>query len=177
MGFPGGPVDKEFASPWRRHRRYSSEPWLRKILWRRKWPPTPVFLPGKFHGQRSLEGYSPWGRKESDTTEHTHKHWTAKGLREIFLDCLSVRACSASKIQRHQLQKQHDIDGWHFTRLHKINEGTHEGRSSGHDTLTFLTTQQLENISCLLYLQLNLSSRWTSNTVGFLHNRESNAYS
>ena len=34
--------------------------------------PTPVFLPGKFHGQRSLVGYSPWGRKESDTTECLH---------------------------------------------------------------------------------------------------------
>ena len=37
--------------------------------WRRKWQPTPVFLPGEFHGQRSLVGYSPWGRKESDTTK------------------------------------------------------------------------------------------------------------
>ena len=36
--------------------------------WRRKWPPSPVFLPGKSHGQRSLEGYSPRGHKESDTT-------------------------------------------------------------------------------------------------------------
>ena len=34
-----------------------------------KWQPSPVFLPGKSHGQRSLAGYSPWGRKESDTTE------------------------------------------------------------------------------------------------------------
>ena len=39
------------------------------LLWRRKWQPTPVFLPGKSHGRRSLVGYSPWGRKESDTTE------------------------------------------------------------------------------------------------------------
>ena len=37
--------------------------------WRRKWQPTPVFSPGKSHGQRNLVGYSPWGRKESDTTE------------------------------------------------------------------------------------------------------------
>ena len=44
-------------------------PWVRKIPWRRKWPPTPVFLPGKSHGQRSLVGYSPWGHKESDTTK------------------------------------------------------------------------------------------------------------
>ena len=38
----------------------------------RKWQPTPVFVPGKFHGQRSLAGYSPWGYKELDTAEHTH---------------------------------------------------------------------------------------------------------
>ena len=40
--------------------------------WRRKWQPTPAFLPGESHGQRSLVGYSPWGRKESDTTERLH---------------------------------------------------------------------------------------------------------
>ena len=40
--------------------------------WRRKWEPTPVFLPGKSHGWRSLVGYRPWGRKESDTTERLH---------------------------------------------------------------------------------------------------------
>ena len=39
------------------------------VTWRRKWQPTPVFLPGEPHGQRNLEGYSLWGRKESDTTE------------------------------------------------------------------------------------------------------------
>ena len=47
--------------------------WVGKMLWRRKWQPTPVFLPGEFHGQRSLAGYSPWVRKESDMTERlTH---------------------------------------------------------------------------------------------------------
>ena len=45
-----------------------------KILWRKKWPLTPVFLPGKFHGQGSLLGYSPWGCKESDTTEWLNHH-------------------------------------------------------------------------------------------------------
>ena len=47
------------------------DPWGGKIPWRREWQPTPVFLPGKSHGQRSLEGYSPWGCKDSDTTEVT----------------------------------------------------------------------------------------------------------
>ena len=48
------------------------DPWVRKIPWRRKWQPTPVLLPGEFHGQKSLVGYSPWGRKESDMTEWLH---------------------------------------------------------------------------------------------------------
>ena len=43
--------------------------------WRRQWQPTPVLSPGKFHGLRSLAGYSPWGRKESDTTERLHFHF------------------------------------------------------------------------------------------------------
>ena len=42
-----------------------------KVPWCRKWQPTPAFLPGKFHGQRSLEYYSPWGCRDLDTTEHT----------------------------------------------------------------------------------------------------------
>ena len=45
-----------------------------KTSWRRKWQPTPVFLPGESHGQRSLAGYSPRGCKESDMTEHPHTH-------------------------------------------------------------------------------------------------------
>ena len=44
------------------------DPWVGKISWKRKWQPTPVFLPGEFHGQRSLAGYSPRGHKESGTT-------------------------------------------------------------------------------------------------------------
>ena len=43
------------------------ETWVGKIPWRRKWQPTPVYLPGESHGQRSLAGYSPWGHKVSDT--------------------------------------------------------------------------------------------------------------
>ena len=54
---------KELACQRRRHR---FNPWVRRIPWRRKWQPTPVFLPGKSHGQRSLAGYGPWDCKESD---------------------------------------------------------------------------------------------------------------
>ena len=47
-------------------------PWARKIPWKRKWQPTPVLLPGESHGRKNLVGYSPRGRKESDTTERLH---------------------------------------------------------------------------------------------------------
>ena len=50
-------------------RRSGFNPWVRKILWRREWLATPVLLPEEFQGQRSLASYSPWGPKESDTTE------------------------------------------------------------------------------------------------------------
>jgi len=50
-------------------RRLELDPWVWKIPWRRKWYPTPVLLPRKSHGWRSLVGCSPWGHEESDTTE------------------------------------------------------------------------------------------------------------
>ena len=67
--FPGGASGKEPACQCRRHKSLRFDPWVGKIPWRRKWPPTPVFLPGEFHEQKSLVGYSPWGLKESDMTE------------------------------------------------------------------------------------------------------------
>ena len=53
-------------------------PWVGTIPWRRKWQPTPVFLLEKFHGQRSLAGYSPWGHKELDTSEQMNAHTRAR---------------------------------------------------------------------------------------------------
>ena len=49
----------------------------RKIPWKRKWQPTPVFLPGESHGQRSLAGYRPWGCKEWDAAEHAHTQFVS----------------------------------------------------------------------------------------------------
>ncbi|CAI9153447.1 unnamed protein product [Rangifer tarandus platyrhynchus] len=66
-GFPGG---SEVKNPPANGADF--DPWVEKIPWKRKWQPTPVFLPGKFHGQRSLVGYSPGGHKESDTTWGAH---------------------------------------------------------------------------------------------------------
>ena len=59
--------------------------WVGKILWRREWQPTPVFFPGEFYGQRSIAGYSPWGCKESDTTERlTHIYFY---VYDLFMMC------------------------------------------------------------------------------------------
>ena len=64
--FPSGSDGRESASQYRRH---SFDPWVGKIPCRREWQPTLVLLPGEFHGQRSLVGYSPWGYNESETAE------------------------------------------------------------------------------------------------------------
>ena len=79
--------------PWRgqcrRRKRCWFEPWVGKIPWHRKWPPTPVFLPGESHGQRRLAGYSPCSSKESGTTELlTHTSWRKKwqGLERVSLE-------------------------------------------------------------------------------------------
>ena len=69
LGFPGCPVMKNPP-----HRTRGLDPWVRKTPWRRAGQPTPVVLPGKSHGQRSLAGYSPWGHKRLEqnwATEHT----------------------------------------------------------------------------------------------------------
>ena len=73
---------KESTCQFRSHRRCEFNPWVEKIPWRKAWQPTPVFLPGHFHGQKSLAGYSLKGHKESDVTEahvctqatHTNSH-------------------------------------------------------------------------------------------------------
>ena len=68
--FPWRLSGKEFTCQYGRHR---FDPWVRNIPWRRKWQPTAVFLSGKPHGQRSLEGYSPWVTKESVTRQQDIK--------------------------------------------------------------------------------------------------------
>ena len=57
--------DDNFTSPIKRHKRQGFNPWVGKMSWRRRWLPTPVFVPGEFYGQSS---YSPWSCKELDTT-------------------------------------------------------------------------------------------------------------
>ena len=68
---------KESTYQCRRHKRLEFDPWVRKIPWKRKRQPTPIFSPGKSHGQKSLAGYRPWGHRVRHdwVTAHTRKHW------------------------------------------------------------------------------------------------------
>ena len=88
-GFPGSPSGKESACQCRRHKRHKFYPCIGRIPWRRKWHPPLGFLPWKFHGQRSLMGYRPWGCEESNVTEDAHLpfNWYITGLIAIALSC------------------------------------------------------------------------------------------
>ena len=88
-GFPDGTSDKEPACQCRRCKRLRFNAWVGKILWRRAWLLTPVFLSGESHGQRSLVGYSLRGYKESDTTEwlSTHTCASVRGLVTLGFGC------------------------------------------------------------------------------------------
>ena len=77
------------------------DPWVRKISWKRKWKPTPTFLPGKSHEQRSLAGYSPWSCKESDLTELLRIHiYTMPFYKRDLRISVSVRVLKAEYTKR-----------------------------------------------------------------------------
>ena len=90
MGFPSSSEVKASACS---AGDLGSVPGLGRFPWRRKWQPTPVFLPGESHGGRSLAGYSPWGCKESDTTERLN--WTE-------LNWITLQYCICFAIHQHE---------------------------------------------------------------------------
>ena len=71
IGLPGGTSGTELPCQCMGLKRPGLDPWVRKISWRRKWQPTPVFLPGESYGLRSLASYIPWSCKRSNITEVT----------------------------------------------------------------------------------------------------------
>ena len=79
----------------RKHRRRWFNPWVGTIPWRRAWQPTPVFLPGESHVQRSLASYSPWGCKESGRA----KHFT-------FFNCWATEVLNANTHRRRPRDRQ-----------------------------------------------------------------------
>ena len=83
--FPWWLCDKGICLQRRSRRSCGFDPWVRKISWRKKWLPTPVFLLREFHGQRSLMGFSPWGSKQSDKTQRLNNHKRQGYLRARFI--------------------------------------------------------------------------------------------
>ena len=107
MCFPGGASGKEPACQCRRHRRWGFHSWVGKIPWRREWQPTPVFLPGESHGQRSLPSYSPQGHKELDTTEvpkrtHTCARTYTRARARVCV-CVCARSVLSDSLWSHGL--------------------------------------------------------------------------
>ena len=92
--FPSGTSGKKPAYQCRRHKRLGFNPWVGKMPWKRKWQPTPVFLPGESRGQRGLPSYSSWGRKELDTS-----NWACMHVRERAKSGMTARcrACATGR--------------------------------------------------------------------------------
>ena len=86
-GFPCGTSGKESTCQCRRCKRHGFNPWVGKIPWRKKWQPTPVFLPAESH-ERSPAGYSPWGHKESDTTQWLTHTWPLRREQSLLFNSL-----------------------------------------------------------------------------------------
>ena len=100
----------------RRCRRHGFSPWVGKIPWRRAWQPTPLFLPGESHGQRSLAGYGPQTPKEWDMTEVTEYACTREASHcdkwELFFkNRIKVLFCGSRQLFLHSLlQNEHTFD-------------------------------------------------------------------
>ena len=99
-GLPGGASGKESACQCRRLQRCRSDPWVKKIPWRRAQQPTPVFFLGESNGQRSLMGYGPQGHKESDmtkATQHSTIQHNCPHLQNIYNSAFSSNGWNSSQ--------------------------------------------------------------------------------
>ena len=101
--------------------------WVRKIPWKRKWQPTPVFLRGKSHGHRSLESYSPWDCKESDTTEnacmifhfciHTRTYQSVSSVAQLCPTLCDPMNCSTPGLPVH-----YQLPEFTQTHMHQVGD-------------------------------------------------------
>ena len=131
----------------RRLKRHGFNPRIRKIPWRRKWQSTPVFLPGKFHGQRSLVGYSPWDCKELDTTEQLSMHAPRLDSSLASIDITGIPVCKSDKKTKRKKKKKTIM--WHWVLLHSA-----PGKLS---MLSFEATALFAGNSCLKASDQDLS--------------------
>ena len=114
--------------------------------WRRRWHPTPLLLPGKSHGWRSLVGCSPWGREESDTTEWLHFHFSLSCVGEgngnpLQCSCLenprnggawwaAVYGVTQSRTRRKQLSSSSSDDSQQWEKVNAATKTQHSQRKN-----------------------------------------------
>ena len=113
------------------------DPWVGKIPWRRKWQSTLVLLPGKSHGQRSLVGHSPWGCKESDTTERLHVHVhgpPGKVLESKLFEGKTITLCFFVSDSLHSPHGLHEV----FYCNHRLWASSLDGSVTSYVLTTFL---------------------------------------
>ena len=118
LGLPRGHSGKETCQC----KRLRFDCWIRTIPWHRKWHPAPVFLLGKFHGLRSLVGYSSWGCKELDMTEqlsthtrNTHRAF-ASGWSHCFLEkCILTLSMPHGNLWNGLVMKPKRLAPWPWT--------------------------------------------------------------
>ena len=128
--------------------------------WRRKWQPSPVFLPGKSHGQRSLVGYSPWGHKESDMTEKLHFLSLVKFKLDI------GQAFTKFKLSLNFVQP---FDGGHHF-LHYPHHSLASGQTTGRE---HSPTNQQNWIKDFLSMDLPIRTRQVFPSVSLSHQETS----
>ena len=123
--FLGGANGKESTCQGRRCKKGGFNPWVGKISWGRNWHSTPVFLPGKFHGQGSLVGYSPWGHKGADTAEWLSAHTQSNHMAQLRTNGLGDRFPECWGLLRH-LAKHVDMGrGWGYERLGSFTQSVY----------------------------------------------------
>ena len=124
-------------------------------MWRRQWHPTPVLLPGKSHGRRSLVGCSPWGCQESDTTERLHFHFS--------LSCIGEG--NGNPLQCSCLQNPRDRGAWWAavygvtqsrTQLKRLSSSSSSSQYEARAELLFILDRRLST-AIILYLQGGIS--------------------
>ena len=113
----------------RRRPRFS--PWVRKIPWRRKWQPTPVFLPGKSHEQRNLVDYSPWDYKQSEVTEPFtfSLSWVSRTLNTVSEpEYLQLISASKGGLMNTGQVREQSLDSWLLFLWTELKKGfSHDG--------------------------------------------------
>ena len=127
---------------------------------RRQWHPTPVLLPGKSHGRRSMEGCSPWGRWESDTTERLHFHYS--------LSCIGEG--NGNPLQCSCLENPRDGGAWWAAVCGIAQSGTRLKRLSSSMFLENVEMSEPRFSSWFLSCLLNGSPCWNGNLFFFFFN-------